>query len=130
MIETHFQPQPLSRKLMALLLSASLTPLTSRVLMSQIRYTVAQIISSPADYDKKQVTVTGVVKKLQHKTSKSDNAYTVFELHANGKYVRVFSWGNLNISNNQTVTVTGLFNKIKKIQQHEFKNEIEAKIVQ
>ncbi|MBI4056284.1 MAG: hypothetical protein HY399_01910 [Elusimicrobia bacterium] len=122
--------QPLSRKLLVLLLSASLTPLSSKVLTAQVRTTVAKIMSSPSEYNQQTVSVTGKIQRLKHATSKNGKEYTTFTLSDSGRYIHVFSWGKLGLSNGQAVTVTGVFYETKQVNQYTFKNEIEAQLVQ
>lgn len=88
-----------------------------------------KILADKNSYDGKEVSVSGTVSAdLKLKKSKAGKDYTTFSLQGDsGKRIKVFIWGRLKIQGGQKVRVTGIFHKVKKVGEHTFRNEIEAK---
>jgi len=92
------------------------------------RASVQEIISNPDKYDGQEVTVPGKAFKVRPRTSKRGNEYTTLLLTTgHGRELNIFAWGRLPIREGQTITVTGIYLKVKRVGKHTFYNEIEAK---
>jgi len=91
-----------------------------------IKTTVAALIQNPDKFHRKMVQVEGKVDDLKKKTSRIGNPYTTFKLDSGGKQVVVFSYGHLNIQEDDTVIVVGRFYKERRVGRSTFKNEIDA----
>jgi len=88
---------------------------------------IQEILTNPDQYDGQEVIVQGNASKVKVKVSKKGNEYTTFSLiDGSGKSINVFIWGNPKIRDGQKVTVSGIFQKIKKVGKYTFYNEIEA----
>ncbi len=88
---------------------------------------IADILTNPASFDGKHLTVNGTVTQLSEKTSKRGNDYTVFDLCAPASScIHAYSHGHPKIANGQTLTVNGTFFAVKKVGTLEFKNELDA----
>jgi queuine/archaeosine tRNA-ribosyltransferase len=91
-----------------------------------IKTTVAALIENPDKFHRKMVQVEGEVDDLKKKTSRIGNPYTTFKLDSGGKQVVVFSYGHLNIQEDDAVIVVGKFYKERRVGRSTFKNEIDA----
>jgi hypothetical protein len=91
-----------------------------------IKTTVAALIQNPDKFHRKMVQVEGEVDDLKKKTSRIGNPYTTFKLDSGGKQVVVFSYGHLNIREDDAVVVVGKFYKERRVGRSIFKNEIDA----
>jgi len=91
-----------------------------------IKTTVAALIENPDKFHRKMVQVEGKVDDLKKKTSRIGNPYTTFKLDSGGKQVVVFSYGHLNIQEDDAVIVVGKFYKERRVGRSTFKNEIDA----
>jgi queuine/archaeosine tRNA-ribosyltransferase len=91
-----------------------------------IKTTVAALIQNPDKFHRKMVQVEGEVDDLKKKTSRIGNPYTTFKLDSGGKQVVVFSYGHLNIQEDDAVIVVGKFYKERRVGRSTFKNEIDA----
>ncbi len=91
-----------------------------------IKTTVAAILKEPDKFHRKRVQVEGKVDDLKKKTSRAGNDYTTFKLESDDKHLNVFSYGHLNIEEDDTVIVVGVFYKEKRVGRSVFKNEIDA----
>lgn len=89
--------------------------------------TVAGLLKDPK-LDKKPVVVKGKVERFSARTSKAGNAYFLFKLADGDKKVSVYGHGSLKPEpkNGQTVEVTGLFAKERKLGERTFKDEIDV----
>ena len=104
-------------------------------LLLQLQFTLAaekvslqEILSNPDKYDGQEVSVQGKASKIKPRTSKKGNDYMTFTLRdESGKGMSIFTFGHPTISDGQKVTVTGIFQKVKKVGKYTFYNEIEAK---
>jgi F0F1-type ATP synthase epsilon subunit len=84
------------------------------------------LIQNPDKFHRKMVQVEGEVDDLKKKTSRIGNPYTTFKLDSGGKQVVVFSYGHLNIQEDDAVIVVGKFYKERRVGRSTFKNEIDA----
>jgi hypothetical protein len=91
-----------------------------------IKTTVAAILEDPDRFHKKLVQVEGKVSDYKEKISRAGNAYTTFKLVQQDQKITVFSYGHLNLENNNEVVVVGRFYKEKRVGRATFKNEIDA----
>jgi len=91
-----------------------------------IKTTVAALIENPDKFHRKMVRVEGEVDDLKKKTSRIGNPYTTFKLDSGGKQVVVFSYGHLNIQEDDAVIVVGKFYKERRVGRSTFKIEIDA----
>lgn len=87
-----------------------------------------QVIKDRDKLDTKVVTVRGKVEDFDAKTSKRGNAYTVFKVAGAKQKVNGYLRGHLAKApkNGDTVEVTGVFRKEKKVGEQTFKDEIDA----
>ena len=92
-----------------------------------LKATVAGL-TKDAKFDKKAVIVKAKVAKFQARTSRDGNPYYVFKLEDGGKQVSVYGHGKLPQApkDGQTVEVTGLFAKERKLGTRTFKDEIDT----
>jgi hypothetical protein len=89
--------------------------------------TIQKILANRDSYDGQEVSVSGTVSKLKLKTLKGGNDYTTFSLLGEaGRSLNVFVWGHSKVKMGQRVKVTGTYQKVKRMGQHTFYNEIEA----
>jgi hypothetical protein len=86
------------------------------------------LVSDPAYYDGKKVTVEGGVKEVRYKTSSSGNIYTLFKINdSDHNEVGVYYKGHIPISKGNKVRVMGKFSKEKLAAFFlKFKNIIKA----
>jgi hypothetical protein len=89
---------------------------------------IDKIVSAKQSYDGREVTVSGKVSNLKLRTSKAGSDYTTFTLsRPDGKgSLHVYSRGHANVKQDQTVKVTGIYRKEKRVGKYTFHNEIEA----
>ena len=89
---------------------------------------IEKILSAKESYDGKEVIVSGKVSHLESKTSKAGNDYTTFTLSGSaGKgSLNVYSRGHTEVKQGQTVKVTGIYRKEKRVGKWIVRNEIEA----
>ncbi len=93
------------------------------------KLSISDVVKSPDKFDKKVITLSGVVDKFQAKTSRIGNKYFVFELKSGKDFVNVYGRGELAkpLSNGQRAEVKGPFEKEHKMKDFSVKNQIEAK---
>jgi len=92
------------------------------------KVSVQEIISNPDKYDGQEVTLQGKANKVRPRVSKKGNEYTTFTLmDGSGKGMNIFTFGHPPITDGQRVTVTGIYQKVKKVGRYTFYNEVEAK---
>ena len=92
------------------------------------KVSIKEVLSSPDKYDGQEVNIQGKATKIQPRTSKKGNDYMTFTLRdESGKGINIFTFGHPTISDGQKITVTGIFQKVKKVGKYTFYNEIEAK---
>jgi hypothetical protein len=94
------------------------------------KLSVQGILSNPDKYDGQEVSLQGKATKIKVKTSKKGNEYTTFTLTSeSGKGLNIFTFGHPAITEGQKVTVTGIYQKVKKVGRYTFYNEVEAKAI-
>jgi DNA polymerase III alpha subunit len=110
--------------LLSFLLQVQLSPAAEKV-------SVQEILSNPDKYDGQEVSVQGKASKIEPRTSKKGNEYMTFTLRdESGKGMNIFTFGHPTISDEQKVTVTGIYQKVKRVGKYTFYNEVEAKTIQ
>ena len=87
---------------------------------------IAEILLNAEDFDGKEVTIKGTVSQLQLRVSSRGNPYTLFRLRDRGGSIRVYTRGHPDIREGNTVTVKGIFNRVRRVGKYTFNNEIEA----
>ena len=91
---------------------------------------VQEILSNPDKYDYQEVIVQGKAIKIRNKISQKGNEYTTFNLtDSSGRSLSVFSWGNPGIKEGQNVSISGIYQKVKRVGNYTFYNEVEAKTI-
>jgi hypothetical protein len=88
--------------------------------------TPAQILKGPDQFDGKAVTLLGTVTNLDARVSRRGNPYYTFDLAAGGWSIKVFSFGRPPCPVRSTVSVEGVFQKVKRVSGRTFYNEVEA----
>lgn len=87
--------------------------------------TVNDLVGNLAAYDGKRVAIAGTVAGKRESVSHEGNAYDTFWL-CDGRCIRVFIFGEPEISDGQRLTVRGTFNTVKRVGRYRFTNEITA----
>ncbi len=99
-------------------------------LESEGRSPIAELLRNPSSWDGKKVKISGQIRSLKKRRSRSGNLYSTFSLSdREGNSVKVFSWGHPVIDNGEPVEVEGVFKREKHVGKLTFYNEIEAKTV-
>lgn len=91
-----------------------------------VKTTIAEILKDPDKFHKKLVQVEGKVSEFRKRTSRAGNAYTTFKLVSGKDEMTIFSYGHLELVNEDEVVVIGRYFKEKKVGRDTFKNEIDA----
>ena len=93
-----------------------------------MKTSVAEILSNPDQYDGKMVQVQGRIQSLKFNTSKKGKPYTTFMVvDSSNNSLNVFTFGTLSINRGDSVTVTGRYQKVKRVPPKDtFYNEIET----
>ncbi len=91
-----------------------------------IKTTLADIISHPDQYDGKMVQVEGKVTALEGKVSNRGHPYYTLKLADGDKSLTVYRKGIPSIQEGYSVSVTGMYQKVKHVGQHTLYNEIDA----
>jgi hypothetical protein len=87
---------------------------------------LGDVLKAPAQYDGQSVKVAGMAGEPRYQESRG-KPFTVFDLSDDqGRTLRVFSWGRLQIHRGESLVVEGTFLKSKQIGRHSIQNEIEA----
>lgn len=119
--------RPIMRTILPILFIFSIL-LQFQVTLAAEKASVQEILSNPDKYDGQEVSVQGKASKINPRTSKKGNDYMTFTLgDESGKGMNIFTFGHPPISDGQKVTVTGIYQKVKKVGKYTFYNEIEAK---
>jgi DNA polymerase III alpha subunit len=91
------------------------------------KITVKEILSNPNKYDGQEVTIQGKATKIKPRTSKKGNDSTIFTLKdESGKGMNIYTRGHPLLAEGQKVTVTGIYQKVKMVGKHTFRNEVKA----
>jgi hypothetical protein len=98
------------------------------VAMAAESVSVGDLLKDPAKYDKKVITVTGMVSKFKAKTSKAGNKYFTFTLEEKKEHIAVYGQGELSPEpkNGDRVEATGEFAKERSSGDLIFKNELDV----
>jgi len=109
------------------LLSLSIVAIAALALAADA-ITPSAIMKSPDKFDKKVVTVSGIVKKFNSRISKAGNKYFTFDLTSGKDKVSVYSHGQLekDLMDGTKVEVKGTFVKEKTVGKSTYKNEIDC----
>ncbi len=88
----------------------------------------SDVVKSADKFDKKVITVKGVVKKFKARTSKAGNDYFTFDLTSGADKIAIYSHGKLDkdLKDGDKVEVKGKFTKEKKVGTMTFKNELDC----
>ncbi|MDR7434527.1 MAG: hypothetical protein QN189_05295 [Armatimonadota bacterium] len=98
--------------------------------LAQLTVTVRDIVQNPDRYDGQIVSVTGTIAAYRERISARGNPYTTFRLEEGGASVAVFAWRHQGLRNGLRVRVVGRFDKMKRVGQYTFYNEIEAQRIE
>lgn len=91
--------------------------------------TVAEIVSDPAGYDQKTVTVTGcafIVRKKKDRAGRPWMLISLLDPKDRKKVINVFGPGHPDARNGDIIKVTGKFKANSKRGRYTYKNEIET----
>lgn len=90
--------------------------------------TPSAILKSPAKFDHKVITVTGVVSHFSAKTSKAGSKYFLFDLMSGKDKIAVFGRGALKVNpkDGSKVEATGQFETARKSGDRVYKNELDV----
>jgi cytochrome c-type biogenesis protein CcmE len=91
--------------------------------------TVSSILTDPAQFDGKNITVRGIATAVKPTVSRRGNPYTTLRLQDGGSAITVYMQGHLPATNGERVEVTGVFQTIKRVGSYTFYNEIEAQSI-
>jgi hypothetical protein len=90
---------------------------------------IQSIISDPAQFDHKSVTIRGTAVAVHETTSRSGNAYATLDAQDADAAIKVFVWGHPGTKVGDLVQVTGVFQQVTRVRQYTFYNEIIAQSV-
>ena len=90
---------------------------------------IQSIITNPAEFDGKTVTIQGTAAAVKETTSRAGNAYATLQIQDTGGAIKVFTWGHPSTRNGDRVEVTGVFQQVKRVGRYTFYNEIEAQSI-
>lgn len=111
----------------ARLLTVTLSILLSVLIAHAAETTVKAILENPSRYDGQEVTVTGKASEVKATISRRGNPYTTFRLtDASGGAMTVYSRGHPDVKSGDAVHVTGTFQRVKRVGQDTFYNQIDA----
>ncbi|MGH2638101.1 MAG: hypothetical protein ACRDF4_02275 [Rhabdochlamydiaceae bacterium] len=85
----------------------------------------SEIINQPDQYNRQEITVSGVVEDFRAKTSHRGNAYEAFKLCDNKECLDVFAWGSTPRNDGTKIKVSGRFWEIKHVGKYTFYNELD-----
>ncbi|HTQ10368.1 MAG TPA: cytochrome c maturation protein CcmE [Fimbriimonadaceae bacterium] len=97
------------------------------VALAADKITPSAILKSPAKFDHKTITVTGVVQRFVARSSDSGK-YFLFDLTQGKDKIAVFGRGELKPApkEGQKVAATGEFEVARKVGDRTYKNELEV----
>lgn len=84
------------------------------------------ILAAPERYDRQAVTLGGAITKLDQRVSQRGNAYYTFDLQDTTGRIRIFSFGQAPCSEGRRTVVDGTFEKVKRVGDYTFYNEVTA----
>ena len=88
---------------------------------------VKDLLAQPDKWNGQSVVVTGVVSRLDAKTSQKGNSYYNFVLTDGLASVNVFSYGVPQIKDTSRVQVEGTYLKVKRVGKYTFQNQVDAR---
>ena len=88
---------------------------------------VKDLLAQPDKWHGQPVVATGVVSRLDARTSQRGNAYYTFVLTDGLASVNVFSYGVPQIKDTNRVQVEGTFLKVKRVGKYTFQNQVDAR---
>lgn len=93
-----------------------------------LKTTIADILSNKDKYHGEIVQVEGKVTLVHFTISKKGNPYTVFTLtDPKGNFVNVFGFDHLPVKKNESVRVTGKYQKVKHVPPNKtYYNQIDT----
>ena len=95
------------------------------------KVSIQAVLSNPDSYDRQEVTIEGKASKVRPRVSRRGNEYTTLTLiDDSGKAMNIFTWGHAKVAEGQKVTITGIYQKVKRVGKNTFYNEVEAKTIQ
>ena len=90
---------------------------------------IGSIVRNPEQFDGKNVTIQGTASVVKETVSRKGNPYTTFQVQDETGTIKVFTPNHPGTKNSDRVEVTGVFQKVKRVGQYTFYNEIEAQSV-
>ena len=108
---------------------ASLTLIgLSALAMAAETLTPSAVLKSADKFDKKLISVSGIAKKFNARTSKAGNEYFTFDLTSGSDKISIFGHGKLDkpLADGTKVEVKGYFTKVKTVGKLTFKNELDC----
>jgi DNA polymerase III alpha subunit len=92
------------------------------------KVSIQAVLSNPDGYDHKEVTIGGKATKVRPRVSRKGNEYTTLTLIDDSKKgMNIFTWGHAKVAEGPKVTITGIYQKVKRVGKNTFYNEVEAK---
>ena len=88
---------------------------------------VKVLLAQPDKWHGQPVVVTGVVSRLDAKTSQKGNPYYTFVLTDSLASVNVFSYGVPQIKDTSRVQVEGTYLKVKRVGKYTLQNQVDAR---
>ncbi len=88
---------------------------------------VKDLLAQPDKWHGQPVMVTGVVSRLDARTSQRGNAYYTFVLTDGLASVNVFSSGTPQMKDTNRVQVEGTYLKVKRVGKYTFQNQVDAR---
>jgi cytochrome c-type biogenesis protein CcmE len=88
---------------------------------------VKDLLAQPDKWNGQSVVVTGVVSRLDARTSQRGNAYYTFVLTDSLASVNVFSYGVPQIKDTSRVQVEGTYLKVNRVGKYTFHNQVNAR---
>lgn len=97
----------------------------------ELNASIEEILLDRDYYDGKTVKINGTVSNIKRKTSKAGNDYATFKLNSDsGESLKIFTFGNPKISENDFVTVKGPYHKEKIVSGFKYYDEVEAEEIE
>ena len=88
---------------------------------------VKDLLAQPDKWHGQPVVVTGVVSRLDARTSQRGNHYYTFVLTEGLASVNVFSYGSPQIRDTNRVQVEGTYLKVNRVGRYTFHNQVNAR---
>ena len=88
--------------------------------------TAGAILTAPERYDKQAVALGGAVTNLSQRVSQRGNAYYTFDLQDTTGRIRIFSFGQAPCPEGRQAIVDGTFERVKRVEEYTFYNEVTA----